>query len=111
MRATSILKRLQGDLPAVNTPAYALEPSEVQLIDLISRVPAEVQRAADEYKTLQVTNHAYELAKAFNDFYRSCPVLQAAPQIRDFRLQLVAAARQSIANLLGLLGIQAPDVM
>ncbi len=111
VRATSILKRVESLPPSAEKPNYALEPSEIQLIDLISRVPAEVQRAADEFKTLQITNHAYELAKAFNDFYRSCPVLQATPEMRDFRLLMVAAARQSIANLLGLLGIQAPDVM
>ncbi len=111
VRATSILKRVKSLPPSAEKPNYALEPSEIQLIDLISRVPAEVQRAADEFKTLQITNHAYELAKAFNDFYRSCPVLQATPEMRDFRLLMVAAARQSIANLLGLLGIQAPDVM
>lgn len=111
VRATSILKRVENTPAKVEAPAFGLEPSEVQLIDLVSRVPAEIQRAAAEFKTLQITNHAYELAKAFNDFYRSCPVLQAEPQVRDFRLHLVAAARQSIANLLGLLGIQAPDVM
>ena len=111
VRATSILRRTKGELPAVLAPQYELEPSEVQLIDLISRLPAEVQRAADEYKTLQITNHAYELAKAFNDFYRNCPVIQAEAEVRVFRLGLVEAARQSIANLLNLLGIQAPDVM
>jgi arginyl-tRNA synthetase len=78
---------------------------------MISRVPAEVQRAASEYKTLQITNHAYELAKAFNDFYRSCPVIQAETDVRAYRLCLVAAARQAMANLLKLLGIQAPEVM
>ena len=83
----------------------------MQLIDLISRVPAEVQRAANEFKTLQITNHAYDLAKAFNDFYRNCPVIQAEPEVRDFRLCLVEAARQSIANMLMLLGIKAPEVM
>ena len=111
VRATSILKRAGDDLSTSEVPDYQLEPSEIQLIDLISRVPAEVQRAADEYKTLQVTNHAYDLAKAFNDFYRNCPVIKADPEVRLFRLSLVAAARQAIANLLGLLGIQAPEVM
>ena len=111
VRATSILKRAGDDLSTSEVPDYQLEPSEIQLIDLISRVPAEVQRAADEYKTLQVTNHAYDLAKAFNDFYRNCPVIKADPEVRFFRLSLVAAARQAIANLLGLLGIQAPEVM
>jgi arginyl-tRNA synthetase len=112
VRANSILRRAEGEIPSeVAAPSFELDPSEVQLIDLISRVPAEVQRAADEYKTLQITNHAYDLAKAFNDFYRNCPVIQAAPDVRNFRLHLVDAARQSMVNLLRLLGIQAPDVM
>jgi len=113
VRANSILKRtkdqsIKGNIVA---PSHELEPSEIQLIDMISRVPAEVQRAADEYKTLQITNHAYNLAKAFNDFYRSCPVLQAEPDIRGYRLYLVEAAQLAITNLLALLGIQAPEVM
>ncbi len=57
-----------------------LDPTEIQLIDLISRFPAEVQRAAAEYKTLAITNLAYELARAFNDFYNACPVLKAEPK-------------------------------
>ena len=111
VRANSILQRADGELSDVVAPPHDLDPSEVQLIDLISRVPSEIQRAADDYKTLQITNHAYDLAKAFNSFYRNCPVIQAEPDVRDYRLQLVDAARQSIANLLGLLGIQAPNVM
>lgn len=113
VRANSILRRAQEDerCSEVTAPKHELDASEVQLIDLISRVPVEIQRAADEYKTLQITNHAYDLAKAFNDFYRNCPVIQAQPEVRNFRLCLVDAARQSMANLLKLLGIQAPKVM
>jgi arginyl-tRNA synthetase len=112
VRANSILKKAKVDaLPDSPVPSHDLDPSEVQLIDLISRVPAEVQRAAAEYKTLQISNHVYELAKAFNDFYRNCPVIQAEPAVRLFRLHLVEAARVSITNLLKLLGIQAPEVM
>lgn len=125
VRANSILKRLQveganmeGSVagPPANglSPAsfgYTLEPTEIQLIDLISRFPAEVQRAAAEYKTLTITNQAYELARAFSDFYNACPVLKAEPEVRAARLRLVAAARQTIANSLNLLGIDAPEVM
>jgi arginyl-tRNA synthetase len=113
VRANSILKRA-SELSIRNpliSPEHNLEPGEIQLIDLISRVPDVVQDAADEYKTLIITNHAYDLAKAFNDFYRNCPVIQAEPGVRTFRLNLVEAAKQSISNLLELLGIQAPEVM
>ena len=83
----------------------------MQLIDLISRLPGEVQRAAEEYRTLHITNLAYELARAFNDFYNQCPVLKAEPDVRAARLRLVAASRQAIANSLALLGIAAPPMM
>jgi len=111
VRANSILRRLEGPLPGPVLPEYTLHPSEIQLIDLISRLPGEVQRAAAEYKPLQVTNIAYDLARAFTDFYNACPVLKAEPHVREARLRLVAATRQAIANALCLLGITAPDVM
>lgn len=111
VRANSILRRMEGPLPDSVHPEYTLDPTEVQLIDWISRFPGEVQRAAVEYKPLHLTNIAYELGRAFTDFYNTCPVLRAEANVRDFRLRLVAAARQAIANALNLLGITAPEVM
>ena len=111
VRANSILRKAGDSLPEPVSTDYDLDPTEVQLVDLISRFPSEVQRAAAELKTLQITNIAYELARAFNDFYNACPVLKAEPPVRQARLRLVAASRQAIANALALLGIQAPDVM
>lgn len=110
VRANSILRRA-GKLNPAQAPQHELEKSEIQLIDLIARLPEAIQRAAAEYKTLHVTNLAYETAKAFNDFYAQCPVLQAEEPQRGFRLGLVAAAKQALANGLGLLGIEAPEVM
>jgi arginyl-tRNA synthetase len=111
VRANSILRRMERPLAESFEPGYTLEASEVQLIDLISRLPAEVQRAAAEFRPLHLTNLAYEIARAFTDFYNTCPVLKAEPHVRDFRLRLVAAAKQTLANALTLLGITAPEVM
>lgn len=111
VRANSILKKVGGDLPGSFVPSYELAPVEVELINVISRLPAEIQRSAKEMRPLLISNIAFDLAKAFNDFYNQCPVLQAEPEMRDLRLRLVAAARQAIANCLRLLGIQSPDVM
>jgi arginyl-tRNA synthetase len=111
VRANSILRRWDAEMPEAVTPGYELEAAEIQLIEAISKLPGEVQRAAAEYKPLHLTNLAFELAQAFNDFYKQCPVLQAEPEVRAVRLRLVAAARQALANVLGLLGITAPEVM
>ena len=111
VRANSILRRQEQPLPGSLTPAYALHPTEIELIDRLSRLPGEVQRAAAEQKTLYVTNIAYEIARAFTDFYAACPVIKAEPHVRDARLRLTAAARQAMNNALLMLGITAPDVM
>ncbi len=110
VRASSILRKA-GVMPETWQPPEKLEPAEITLIDLINRLPQEIQKAAKDVKPLVLTNHAYELARAFNDFYSQCPVLQAEPAIRDFRLQLVTAARQAISNALAVLGINTPDIM
>ncbi|MEN6524333.1 MAG: arginine--tRNA ligase [Anaerolineaceae bacterium] len=110
VRASSILRKA-GAMPETWQPPEKLESAEITLIDLINRLPQEIQKAAKDVKPLVLTNHAYELARAFNDFYSQCPVLQAEPAIRDFRLQLVTAARQAISNALAVLGINTPDIM
>lgn len=110
VRACSILDK--AGLPPGPVPVdYSLAPAEIDLVDLISRFPIEVQRAALEYKPLHMANYAYSLARTFTEFYQSCPVLQADPNERAVRLSMVAAARQTLANSLRLLGVEAPDAM
>jgi arginyl-tRNA synthetase len=111
VRASSILRKFGNNLPPSITPDYELTPSEVALIELLSQFPATVQRAAKDIRPLEIANLAYNLAKAFNDFYTQCPVLQVNEQIRNNRIRLVAAARQVIQNTLGLMGITAPKAM
>jgi arginyl-tRNA synthetase len=111
VRANSILKKNDFKIPDSTLPGSELTSSEITLIDLISRLPSEVQKAARELKPLVLTNLSFEIARAFNDFYTQCPVLQAEEPTRSFRLRLVAAARQAIGNSLALLGITAPQAM
>lgn len=111
VRANSILRKSGEALSDSLSPSFALNASEIQLIDLLSRIPAEIQRAAAEFKTLHITNLAYQIAKAFSDFYNQSPVLSTEGEVRTFRLRLVAATRQALENLLACLGIIAPEVM
>ena len=111
VRANSILRKA-GALPAGSLrPSHDLHPKEIEMIDLISRIPSEVVRSAEEFKTLHITNIAFDTARAFSDFYNHCPVINVEDETREFRLRLVAAARQAMVNLLNILGIPAPDVM
>jgi arginyl-tRNA synthetase len=113
VRCISILRKANAQSSNASQAKfdYELDPAEVELIELISRFPTEVQRAAEEFKPLIIASIAYETARAFTSFYDKCPVIQAEENIRNARLQLVMAAKQTMANGLRLLGIQAPEVM
>lgn len=110
VRANSILRKLDA-LPDPQPGPVSLAPQEVALLETLARFPSVVQRAAKEYKPLTLANYAYELAKVFTEFYQQCPVLQSAQPMRTARIHMTAAARQTLANALSLLGIEAPDVM
>jgi arginyl-tRNA synthetase len=111
VRANSILRKVAA-LPETAAFEYTLDPSEVELIDLISRFPALVQKAAQEFKPLPIASYAYDLARAFHLFYHAVRVIQAETEsMRDSRLRITAAAKQTLANTLQLLTIQAPEVM
>ncbi|MBI5291312.1 MAG: arginine--tRNA ligase [Chloroflexi bacterium] len=111
VRANSILRKA-GAVPREASFDYPLTAHEVELIDLLSRFPAVVQQAALEYKPLHMATYVYELARAFHSFYHAAQVLAAeSEQIKNARLRLVAATRQTLANGLRLLDIQAPEVM
>ncbi len=115
VRANSILKRAEVNTQYGQTPTasfdYELDAAEVNLIELIAELPPlELSKAAKEYKPSQIATYAYDLAKAFNDFYNQCPVLNAEDEIRTARLALTNAARITIQNALHLLGIKAPHM-
>jgi arginyl-tRNA synthetase len=111
VRANSILRKVHFSIPENVESGYTLSEAEIGLIDTLSRFSQEVEKSAKEMRPLLIANYAYDLAKAFSNFYNQCPVLTAEAQIRDFRLALTAASRQVIQNSLGLLGIQVPEVM
>jgi arginyl-tRNA synthetase len=111
VRAGSILRKTGQDHPTGFAFQENLEDTEINLLEIISKLPGEVQKAAKELKPSLIANYAYELAKAFNDFYNTCPVLSASEEKKNYRLALVGAAKQCLKNSLGLLGIKAPEVM
>jgi len=115
VRANSILKKANVETLEhlnVSTFEYELTKHEIELIEQISRFPNAVQQAANEYRPLVMAAYAYDLANAFHSFYHAVPVLQNEDEnLRNSRLRLVAAAKQTIANALRLLDIKAPEVM
>ncbi len=116
VRANSILKKSDAAGLTLNvqpsTFDYELTKHEIELIEQISRFPQTVEQAANEYRPLVMAAYAYDLANTFHSFYHAVNVLQTEDEkVRNARLQLVMAAKQTIENALRLLDIQAPEVM
>jgi arginyl-tRNA synthetase len=99
-------------VPTISRPKPELL-AEINLIEKIADFPDAVLEASERYKTHIVATYAFELASFFADFYQKCDVLRGGTPdgMRAARLQLVRAFRQTIANGLALLGIEAPEVM
>jgi len=116
VRANSILKKANLQPSTFNvqpvTFDYELTKHEIELIEQISRFPQTVEQAANEYRPLVMASYAYDLANTFHSFYHAVNVMQTEDQnIKNARLKLVIAAKQTIENALRLLDIQSPDVM
>jgi len=99
------------EAPAAWEVADLQAPEAISLLRAIARFPAVVETAADDLAPHRVATYTRDLAEAFNTFYRECPVLDADPGVKEARLALVAAARTTVANALGLLGVEAPESM
>ncbi len=73
---------------------------------------AVLQLAAERRDVSGLVEYLLNLAKAFNQFYRECPVLVApSPELVRARLALAAAVRRILADGLATLTISVPEVM
>ncbi len=92
--------------------ADQLHSSERELIKKLLALPAEITEAADQRGPHRIAAYALELAQDFTAFYRDCRVLGAEPAgVESFRVALCVAAGRTLAMVLGLLGVSAPDSM
>jgi arginyl-tRNA synthetase len=98
-------------------PDYGLleHPREGGLIRTLGEFPQVVRSAAELREPHRVARYLEALASTYHRFYDSCRVLPMGDEeITDLhraRLALCVAARQVLANGLGLLGVSAPERM
>lgn len=77
----------------------------------MSRYPEVIEAAGEALEPHQITQYLRELANAFHTWYAGTPVLVEDSAERNAKLALAGAARQVLANGLGLLGVSAPEKM
>jgi len=74
--------------------------------------PAVLRLAAEKKDCSGLVEYLLNLGKAFNSFYRECPVLAAeTPELATARLALSGAVREIIVDGLATLTIQVPEAM
>jgi len=69
-----------------------------------------VERAQEEYEPHYITTYLIELASTFNQWYANEKILDGS-LTAPYKLAVVAAVEQTLANGLWLLGIEAPQKM
>lgn len=110
-RCCSVLRKSGGyDRTGVDYHKLA-EPSALSLVKAISALPDVVLAAADKYEPYLVARAVIDICSSFNKFYFDCRIMDDDPAVRQARLALTDAARQSIRNGLYLLGLEAPERM
>jgi len=89
-------------------------PSELALIRKMLELPEVIAMAARSLAPHHLTGYALELAALFHAFYRDCRIVMLEPEARPLaqaRLHLARAAQFTLARVLGLMGMDAPERM
>lgn len=116
-RICSIIKNLADE--GINADNVSVEqlnllstPQETELIRHIAALPSEIDAAAEKYDPAKITKYAVELATLFHKFYDSCSVKNAeTPELKNARLALCTAVKQTLFNILTMLKVDCPEKM
>ncbi len=87
------------------------ETHERQLLNTLSHYPDMIIQAALYYEPHQLTNYLRDLATDFHSYYNAMQFLVEENALRNARLVLIAATRQTLQNGFKILGITAPETM
>jgi arginyl-tRNA synthetase len=101
-------EHFRSDPPEVSLDTPAERALALQLL----RLSESLEAAAIDYKPNLISAYLWDLAKAYSNFYDSCPVLKAeSAAIRQSRLLLCDLTARRIQKGLELLGIQTIERM
>ncbi|MFA9430116.1 arginine--tRNA ligase [Egicoccus sp. AB-alg2] len=92
--------------------ARLTHPAELELLTAMAQLPIVVDDAAELRATQRLARYAEDLAGTFHRFYTECRVLvEGDDELGRARYWLAVAAKQVLANALGLLRVTAPERM
>jgi arginyl-tRNA synthetase len=92
-------------------PEELIHETELELLRVLSELPEQVKVASELRAPYRLTRYAEEVAAQFHRFYTECRVVTEEVALTQARLHLSEATRQVLANVLGILGVSAPESM
>jgi arginyl-tRNA synthetase len=88
-----------------------VEPAELALARRLSEFPTTVRSAVNARAPHRLARYARDVASDFHQFYMNCKVLVEDEDLRVARLALARATKIVLAQVLGLIGVSAPESM
>lgn len=110
VRTLSILakeKHEKGSIPHDIT----LNDVELTLLRSLYRFPEVVEKATRAFAPHLIIEFLYQLARNYNLFYQSSPILSSGGEVKNFRLTLTQGVAHILRNGLSLLGIETVERM
>jgi len=113
-RICSVIRNATDEGLDVNEPDEAGlrildDPAEWNLMSEVIRLPRVIADAARTREPHRLTSYALELSRAYHKFYTECKVNDPEHRQRSrARLMLCQLARKAIADVLDLIGVEAP---
>ncbi|WP_353092496.1 arginine--tRNA ligase [Tissierella praeacuta] len=110
-RINSLLER--GEFNIEDKADYSIlnKEEEINIVRLIYDFPKVVVDAMEKNEPYFITRHIVEIAKAYNKFYNSCPIIVDDIEVKKARLMLSFTVGTVLKTGLGLLGMEAPERM
>ena len=111
-RISSVDDKYHALYPAGDLNKYSIiieHKLERRIAIKISRFPAAVRAAAENYRPNILADYLYDLAQIYSSFYQNVPFLKADEGIRESRIRLCRATAATLRQGLDLLGIETPE--
>lgn len=110
-RINSILRKAKEN-KLEQTNVLITNNDERSLALKLAQLENVVNRAYNDKEPSIIADYAYTLAQTFSSFYNTCPIMTAEDKnVAGSRLKLAALVRDTLKQMLYLLGIEAPEIM
>ena len=108
-RISSVADKYAAQFPDTNIdecPLMIGHEIERRLAIKLSRFPAAVRAAAENYRPNIMADYLYDLAQIYSSFYQNVPFLKAEAGVRESRIRLCRSTAVVLKQGLDLLGIE-----